>query len=71
MSKKQLNIKKPRKQLPEKKEDWINKRDKNKRLTFDVPASLHSQLKIASAKTEQNMGQIAIEALKTHLDKIL
>ena len=70
MSKKQVTIKNPKRKTSEASEDWVRQREKHKRLTFDAPASLHSELKIASARTGQKMGEIAMEALREHLSNI-
>ena len=70
MSKKHVTIKTPKRKIPEDSEEWVIKREKHKRLTFDTPTSLHSELKIASAKTGQKMGELAITALKEFLAKI-
>lgn len=69
MSKKYITIKNPKRKIPEDSDDWVKQREKYKRLTFDAPASLHSDLKIASAKTGQKMGELAINALKEYLSK--
>jgi len=70
VSKKQVMIKNPTRKIPEASDNWVKQREKQKRLTFDAPASLHSELKIASARTGQKMGEIAMEALKEYLSKI-
>ena len=70
MSKKQVTIKNPNRKIPEDSGEWVKQREKHKRLTFDAPTSLHSDLKIASAKTGQKMGELAITALREYLSKI-
>ena len=70
MSKKQVTIKNPKRKIPETSDTWVRQREKQKRLTFDAPESLHSKLKIASARTGQKMGELAIEALRQYLSKI-
>lgn len=70
MSKKHVTIKNPKRKIPEESDEWVTNREKHKRLTFDAPTSLHSELKIASAKTGQKMGELAITALKEFLGKI-
>ena len=70
MSKKHVTIKNPKRKIPEDPDEWVIKREKHKRLTFDAPNSLHSELKIASAKTGQKMGELAIAALKEYLSKL-
>jgi len=67
VSKKHVTIKNPKRKIPEDSDDWVTKREKHKRLTFDAPNSLHSELKIASAKTGQKMGELAISALREYL----
>ncbi|MCB1068331.1 MAG: hypothetical protein KDK96_11055 [Chlamydiia bacterium] len=71
MSKKHISIKTPnRAKIPDDSEEWVKQREKHKRLTFDAPSSLHSKLKIASAKTGQKMGELAISAISEYLTKI-
>ncbi len=65
---KKVNIKNPK--FPSTKEDadtWVKSREENKRLTFDLPASLHSKLKIYSVKIGKTMGEIIIELLDEKL----
>lgn len=38
-----------------------------KRLTIDIPASLHMKLKIESAKTGETMGEIVCQVLNENL----
>ena len=70
MSKKQVTIKSPKRKSTDTSDIWVRQREKQKRLTFDAPASLHSELKIASAKTGQKMGELAMEALREYLTKL-
>ena len=70
MSKKQVIIKNPKRKPTDTSDIWVRQREKQKRLTFDAPASLHSELKIASAKTGQKMGELAMEALREYLTKL-
>jgi hypothetical protein len=70
VSKKHVTIKNPKRKIPEDSEEWVKQREKYKRLTFDAPTSLHSKLKIASAKTGQKMGELAIIALNEYLTSL-
>lgn len=45
-------------------EEWVSNREVTKRLTIDVPISLHSKLKIASVKNNQSMGDIVRSLLE-------
>ena len=56
MSKK-IEIKTPG-QKSQSAEEWVSKREGMKRLTIDVPASMHTQLKIASIKNSQTMADL-------------
>ena len=47
---------------------WVNTREGNKRLTIDLPVSLHTKLKIFSAKTSKTMGEIIKELLEKKLN---
>ena len=48
-------------------EYWISSREGMKRLTIDVPLSLHSQLKIASVKRGRTMGDLVRGCLAKYL----
>jgi len=41
--------------------------ERRKRLTFDIPASLHMKLKIASIKREETMADIICKLLEKEL----
>ena len=71
--KKKISIKTvtQKKEQKESAENWVQSRELTKRLTFDAPASLHACLKIASAKTGRKMGEIALEAIESYLEKNL
>ena len=64
---KKVIIKNP-KSKSESLEGWVSNREGVKRLTIDVPASLHSQLKITSVKRGQTMGDLVKECLYKYLD---
>lgn len=55
------------KSRPESAEDWVFRREGMKRLTIDVPLSLHSRLKIASVKYDQTMGDLVRDCLTNYL----
>ena len=63
---KKVTIKNP-KSKAESAEDWVSSREGMKRLTIDVPLSLHSQLKIASVKRGQTMGDLVRDSLTKYL----
>jgi hypothetical protein len=63
---KKITIKSPKERII-KSEEWVANREGTKRLTFDVPLSLHAQLKIASVKYGQTMGNIVNECLNSYL----
>ncbi len=48
-------------------EDWVTNREGTKRLTIDVPLSLHARLKIASVKQELTMGEMVRDCLDEYL----
>lgn len=64
MSKK-VTIRSPKK--PTDPQEWVNNREGNKRLTIDLPASLHTKLKIYCAKENKTMGQTIKELLESNL----
>ncbi|HSW70005.1 MAG TPA: hypothetical protein VLI69_07655 [Gammaproteobacteria bacterium] len=43
-------------------------KEKKKRLTFDIPASLHARLKILAVKRDETMGEIVLKMLEDHLE---
>ncbi len=47
---------------------WVNTREGNKRLTIDLPVSLHTKLKITSAKMGKPMGDIIRELLEKNIN---
>ncbi len=51
----------------EKQDNSLGIGEKKKRLTIDVPVSLHTQLKIASAKRGETMAEIVLNMLKKEL----
>ena len=48
--------------------DWVSSREGNKRLTIDVPSSLHSRLKIEAVKLGMPMADLVRQALDKLLD---
>lgn len=72
MNKKVFNIKSPKESSekpPEKVEEWVKNREKKKRLTVDLPASLHTDLKLACVKSERSMVDMLTDAIKMLLNK--
>ena len=65
--KKKVAIKSPRTKLEPVQEDWVSSRTGTKRLTIDVPTSLHAELKIASIKNNQTMGEMIRDCLQKYL----
>lgn len=63
---KKVSIKKPGAK-PELAQEWVSSREGTKRLTIDIPLSLHSSLKIASVKTGDTMGEIVRECISCFL----
>lgn len=72
MNKKVFNIKSPKESVekaPEKVEEWVKNREKKKRLTVDLPASLHTDLKLACVKSGRSMGDMLSEGIRNLLNK--
>ncbi len=66
---KKIAIKNPKsKPEPESAEDWVTSREGMKRLTIDVPLSLHARLKIASVQHGQTMGDLVRDCLSKYLE---
>ncbi len=63
---KKISIKNP-KTKSESAEDWVSSREGMKRLTIDVPISLHTRLKIASIKHGQTMGDMVRNCIDQYL----
>ena len=63
---KKVAIKNP-KAKPETADGWVDTRDKKKRLTIDIPVSLHTKLKITAAKRGETMGEIICNILEDKL----
>lgn len=68
MTGKKIHIKNP-KAMPESADNWVETRENKKRLTIDVPISLHTKLKIAAVKQGQTMAEIMCSALEDKLNK--
>jgi predicted HicB family RNase H-like nuclease len=66
MSKKKISIKNP-KAMPESADTWVDARESKKRLTIDIPASLHTKLKIAAVKRGKTMAEIICNILNDTL----
>ena len=72
MNKKVFKIKSPKESTekpPEKVEEWVKNREKKKRLTVDLPASLHTDLKLACVRSERSMVDMLTDAIKMLLNK--
>jgi predicted HicB family RNase H-like nuclease len=65
---KKIAIKNP-KAKPETADSWVDTRKMKKRLTIDVPASLHTKLKIAAAKRGETMAEIICNILEEKLEE--
>ena len=63
---KKISIKNP-KAKPASPEAWVSSREGTKRLTIDVPLSLHTRLKIASIKHSLTMGDMVRDCLDKYL----
>jgi hypothetical protein len=63
---KKVSIKNP-KAKPETADNWVNTREKKKRLTIDIPASLHTKLKITAVKRGETMAEIICGILEEQL----
>ena len=63
---KKVTFKTP-KTVPTNPDTWVNTREDSKRLTIDIPTSLHTKLKILSAKLQKTMGEIIKELLEEEL----
>lgn len=50
-------------------EDWVMSREGIKRLTIEVPLSLHTRLKLASIRHGRTMGNIIRGCLEEYLTK--
>jgi len=71
MNKKVFTIKTPKEnseKAPEKVEEWVKNREKKKRLTVDLPASLHTDLKLACVKSGRSMCDMLSEAIMNLLN---
>ena len=69
MSKK-VTIKNPKKSSID-ANTWVDTREGNKRLTIDLPISLHTKLKIFSAKSGHTMGDLIKDLLEKFLNEKL
>lgn len=63
---KKVSIKNP-KAKQQTADSWVNSRDKKRRLTIDIPISLHTKLKISAAKRSMTMGGIICTLLEERL----
>lgn len=66
---KKVKIKRPRPpELPNDADAWVNSRaEVRKRLTFDIPSTLHAKLKIYSVNNNKTMGEVLNELLEDKL----
>lgn len=60
------NPNEPKKQA----DDWVLHREGNKRLTLDLPESLHARLKILSVKKKTTMGDIVRTCLNEKVGEL-
>lgn len=65
MTSKKVQIKPKGKKL--KADDWVNKRSGMKRLTIDLPAQLHAELKMSCVKADVTMAEMVRQMLEKHL----
>jgi hypothetical protein len=63
---KKITIKNP-KISPETADNWVDNRENRKRLTIDIPASLHTKLKIMAVKRDETMAEIICNVLEEKL----
>lgn len=63
---KKVTIKNP-KASPETADNWVDKRENKKRLTIDIPAALHTRLKIMAVKRGETMAEIICNFLEEKL----
>jgi macrodomain Ter protein organizer (MatP/YcbG family) len=68
MSKK-VSIKNP-KAIPETADRWVDTRENKKRLTIDIPISLHTRLKIVAVKRGETMAEIICSILEEKLHEL-
>ena len=62
-------LSKPLKQLPQDVNDWVNRREKEQRLSVDLPVSLHKALKVVAAESGKTMAEIVREAIEERVKK--
>jgi macrodomain Ter protein organizer (MatP/YcbG family) len=67
---KKVSIKNPHIKVPESPDSWVEKRENRKRLTIDVPVSIHTKLKIVAAKRGMTMAEIIYNVLEKELNNI-
>lgn len=63
---KKIAIKNP-KAKPETADNWVDTRENKKRLTIDIPVSLHTRLKITGVKRGETMAEIICNILEKNL----
>lgn len=66
MTSKKVHIK-PTEKKSIKADSWVNKRTGTKRLTIDLPAQLHTQLKVSCVKADVTMAEMIRQMIETHL----
>ncbi len=65
---KTVAIKNP-KAKPEPADSWVDAREKKKRLTIDMPVSLHTKLKITAVRRGETMAEIICNVLEEKLNE--
>jgi len=63
---KKVSIKTP-KAKPETADNWVDTRENKKRLTIDMPSSLHMRLKIEAVKRGETMAEMICNILEEKL----
>lgn len=61
---KKITIKNPR---AKKADEWVSSREGTQRVTFDMPASLHAELKAKCAQEYKKIKDVFIEAAEKYI----
>jgi len=64
---KKIAIKNPKSSKAETADSWVDTRESKKRLTIDIPAPLHTKLKITAVKRGETMAEIICNILEENL----
>lgn len=64
---KKVEIRNP-KTTPDTADNWVDTREKKKRLTIDIPVNLHTKLKITAVKRGETMAEIICNILEEKLN---